>query len=98
MAVHGLRPCSPIRGSVGLQQPFFATAPAATIGAVSPMDERPATTRITQTVFVPVGVIGMPRPEGLQNVAVILAALVGVVINRANGRAGGAPWYMPLMI
>ena len=37
----------------------------------------------------------MPWPEGLQNVAVILAALVGVVDQQANGCAGGAPLVHP---
>ncbi len=51
---------------------------------------RTATTpRVANTVLLPIAVVGMPRAEGVDDVAVILAALVGIANQQRNRRAGG---------
>src|SRR3990167_8401728 len=67
---------------------FLATAPAATVGAVR-RAELAATARVADAELLPVGVVGMTRAEGLQDVAVVLAALVGVADQQGDRRAGG---------
>ena len=49
----------------------------------------PAATRIADAVLVPVGVIGMPRPELIGDARVVLAARVGVADQQRDRRAGG---------
>ena len=49
----------------------------------------PAAARIADAVLVPVGVVGMAGTEGLQDVAVVLAALVGVADQQRNRGARG---------
>src|SRR5690606_8318635 len=47
------------------------------------------TARVADAVLLPVGVVGVAGAEGLQDVAVVLAALVGVADQQGNRRAGG---------
>ena len=68
---------------------FLATAPAATIGAVRRAEARPPPRGIAQAVLLQVGVVGVARAEGLRDLAVVLAALVGVADQQADRRAGG---------
>ena len=49
----------------------------------------PAAARVAQAVLVPVGVVGMAGAKALGDVAVVLAALVGVADQQGNRRAGG---------
>src|SRR5690606_29548853 len=49
----------------------------------------PAAARITDAVFLPVGVVGVAGAEGARDLAVVLAALVGVADQQADRRAGG---------
>ncbi len=49
----------------------------------------PAAARIANAVLLPVGVIRMARTELLGDVAVILAALIGIADQQADRRAGG---------
>jgi hypothetical protein len=68
-----------------------ATAPAATVGAVSRADARPPPRGSRSAVLAPVGVVGMAGAEGVEKVAVVLAALVGVADQQRDRRAGGQP-------
>ena len=49
-----------------------------------------APARIAQAVLLEIGEIRVPGAEGVEQVAVVLAALVGVVDQQRNRRAGGA--------
>src|SRR5262249_37607734 len=46
---------------------------------------------IADAVFLPVGVVGVARPEAVGNVAVVLRALVGVFDRQLDRRAGRHP-------
>ena len=48
-----------------------------------------AATRVAQAVFVQVGVVGVTGAEGVQDIAVVLAALVGVLDQQTDRRACG---------
>ena len=54
-----------------------------------PRRSAPATARVAQAVFAPVAVVGMAGAEGVEDVAVVLAALVGVLDQQADWCAGG---------
>ena len=49
-----------------------------------------ASARIAHTIFLEISEVRMPGAEGVEQVAVVLAALVGVVDQQRNRRAGGA--------
>ena len=49
-----------------------------------------ASARVAQAVFLQISEIRVPGAEGVEQVAVVLAALVGVVDQQRNRRAGGA--------
>jgi hypothetical protein len=70
-------------------QPLLGHGPCGHHGRRQARRRTATATRIAQAVFAPVGVVGMARAEGLQDVAVVLAALVGVLDQQANRRAGG---------
>src|SRR6516165_10480999 len=46
---------------------------------------------VANPVFFPVGVVGMPRAEAVGDVAVVLRALVGILDQQLDRRAGGEP-------
>ena len=49
----------------------------------------PAAARIAHAVLAPVGVVGVARAEGVEDVPVVLAALVGVADQQRDRGAGG---------
>lgn len=74
------------------QQPFFGYRASCNRGCRQAC-RRPATAaRIAQAVFVQVAVVGVAGTKGLQDVSVVLAALVGISYQQANRRAGGLAW------
>ena len=54
--------------------------------------------RIADAVLLPVGVVGVAGAELLGDLAVVLAARIGVAHQQRDRRAGGAPSYTPLRI
>ena len=70
-------------------EPLFGHSPSSHHGGCQARGRAAAATWVTQAVFAPVGVVGVTGTEGLQDVAVVLAALVGVVDQQANWGASG---------
>mmetsp|Transcript_6445 Transcript_6445/g.26503 ORF Transcript_6445/g.26503 Transcript_6445/m.26503 type:complete len:304 (+) Transcript_6445:1709-2620(+) len=76
-------------GAISLLQPFAGHGPGAHHRRGQACGRTAAATRVAQAVFAPVGVVGMARAKGIEEVAVVLAALVGVLDQQADRRAGG---------
>ncbi len=76
-------------GAVFFKQPLFGHGAGRHHGRGQAGRRAAAAARVAQAVFVQIGVVGMTGPEGLQDVAVVLAALVGVFDQEADRRAGG---------
>ena len=55
----------------------------------------PAATMVADAVFLPVGVVGVPRAEGLGDVAVVLAALILVADQQRDRGAGSTAFEHP---
>ena len=49
----------------------------------------PAAARVADAIFLPVGVVGVAGTEGLLDLAIVLAALVGVADQQRDRRTGG---------
>ena len=81
--------------AVLLQQPFLGHGTSRHGGGRQPGRRAAATARVTNAVFVPVGVVGVARAKALRDVAVILAALVGVANEQGNGGACGLAFVHP---
>ena len=84
-----LRHASFESGAVFLQQPFFGNRTGGHRGRGQARGRTPAAARVTHAVLLQIRVISVAGPEGLQNVAVVLAALVGVLNQERDRRAGG---------
>ena len=75
--------------------PYFCAQPLLGDGAGGhhrrrqPRRGAAAAARIAQAVLLQVGVVGVAGAEGLRDLAVVLAALVGVADQQADRRAGG---------
>jgi hypothetical protein len=87
--VADLRHAAVKRGAVLLGQPLLGHGTGGHHRCGEPRGRAPAAARVAQAVFVKVGVVGMAGTEGLQDVAVVLAALVGVADQQGNRCAGG---------
>ncbi len=76
-------------GAVLLAQPLTSHRASRHHRSCQPGRRATSTARIAQPVLVPVGVVSMTGAEAACNVAVVLAALIGVADQQGNWRAGG---------
>ena len=70
-------------------QPFLGHGAGGHHGRGQPRRGAAAAARVADAVFAPIGVVGMAGAEGLQDLPIVLAALVGVPDEQADRRAGG---------
>ena len=75
--------------AIFFRQPLFSHRTGCDHGRSQAGGGAATAARVAQAVFVQIGVIGMARAEGVQNIAVVFAALVGVFDEQANRRTGG---------
>ena len=83
------------RDPVALGQPFLGDHPGRHPHGGLTGRGTAATARVTDTVFVPVGIVGMARTELRGDVAVVLAALVGVADQQRDRGASGQALVHP---
>ena len=76
-------------GAVLLRQPLLGHGACRHRGRRQAGGRPAAAARVADAVLVPVGVVSMAGAEALGDVAVVLAALVGVADQQGNGGAGG---------
>ena len=76
-------------GAVLLAQPFFGDRRGGNGRRRQSRRRAAATARVAQAVLAPVGVVGMAGPERVEDVAVVLAALIRVLDQQSDRRAGG---------
>src|SRR3546814_79922 len=71
--------------AIALLQPLFSNGAGGNTDCGLSRTGTAATAIIANAVFLPVGVVGMTRPEGVGNIAVILAALVFIADQQGDG-------------
>ena len=76
-------------GAVALVQPLARHRAGGDGGRGQARGRAAAAARVAHAELAPVGVVGVAWAEGLGDVAIVLAALVGVADQQANRRAGG---------
>ena len=76
-------------GAKFFAQPFFGDGARGHRGRGQTRRGAATAARVTNAVFLKIGVVGMSWPESLQDVAVIFAALVGVLNQQRNRGARG---------
>ena len=74
--------------AVFFSQPLLGDGAGADDGRGQPCRRAPAAARVAEAVFLRVGVVGVAGAEGLDDVAVVLAALVLVADQERDRRAG----------